>query len=314
MNTLEISASFPALGTTARILVTDHAALDEASEEVRAEVAAIDAACSRFRPDSELSALNDGAGGPVQVSALFLDALDVALRAARATGGKVTPTVGSAMRLLGYDRDFSEVNKKGGALQLEAVSLPGWRAARVDRATSSVQVPEGVELDLGATAKAFCSDRAARAAVARAGGGVLVSLGGDIAVAGATPGGGWPVRVTHNHADPIDAPGQTVTVPAGGLATSSTTVRRWERDGRTLHHLVDPSTGRSARGCWQTVSVAAGSCVDANIASTAAIIMGSDALRWLELQGLPARLVDNAGAVTVVAGWPLPDGADRPWS
>ncbi|MGI8752672.1 MAG: FAD:protein FMN transferase [Acidimicrobiales bacterium] len=139
---------------------------------------------------------------------------------------------------------------------------------------------------------------------------MLVSLGGDIAVAGLPPAGGWPVRVTRNHADPPDGPGQTVTIKAGGLATSSTQVRRWERGGKAVHHLVDPSTGRSTRGCWQTVTVAAGSCVDANIASTASIILGSGAPAWLEQRQLPARLVDTTGAVTVVAGWPTRSAAD----
>lgn len=309
MNRVEASTSFPALGTTASILVTDPDALPVALTVLQAEVDAIDRACSRFRPDSELAMVNAAGGRPVRVSALFLDAVDVARHAARATGGRVTPTVGSAMRVLGYDRDFSTIDRFGSAINVDAKAVPGWQEIHVDPETRRVQVPAGVLLDLGATAKALCADRAAPTVAARTGAGTLVSLGGDIAVAGSAPPGGWPIRVTQNHADPPDAPGQTVSIVSGGMATSSTTLRRWERGGRPVHHLVDPSTGLPAQEWWQTVTVAAGSCVDANIASTAAILLGVDAVRWLEQQRLPARLVDTAGTVTVVAGWPPPTEA-----
>ncbi len=303
-------SSFPALGTTATILVTEPDVLTAAISVLHAELDAMDLACSRFRSDSELAEVNSAAGRPVSVSPLFLEAVEVALRAARATDGRVTPTVGSAMRVLGYDRDFAAVDPVGAGVSVAAVAVPAWQVVGVDRSTCRVWVPAGVELDLGATAKARCADRAARAAAARVGGGVLVSLGGDIAVAGSPPQRGWPVRVTQNHADPPDGPGQTITLTAGGLATSSTQVRRWERDGKVVHHLVDPSTGWSTQECWQTVSVAAGCCVDANVASTASIILGSAAPGWLEQRRLPGRLVDAAGAVTVVAGWPSRSEAD----
>lgn len=302
-------SSFPALGTTATILVTDPGVLPAAMEVLQGELNAIDVACSRFRRDSELAQINAAAGRPVRVSPLFFEAVEIALRGAQMTDGRVTPTVGSAMKVLGYDRDFTVIAREGAGVTVTAVAVPAWQVVEVDASSCSVRVPAGVELDLGATAKAMCADRAARAAAARVGGGVLVSLGGDIAVAGPPPAGGWAIRVTHDHADPPDGPGQTVTITAGGLATSSTEVRQWERGGTTVHHLLDPSTGQSARGCWQTVSVAAGSCVDANIASTSSIILGGDAPGWLEQRRLPARLVDSNGAVTIVAGWPTPPEA-----
>ncbi len=138
---------------------------------------------------------------------------------------------------------------------------------------------------------------------------MLVSLGGDIAVAGPAPADGWRVRVTDDHAAGPDAPGQTVTIRSGGLATSSTTVRAWAVGGQRVHHIIDPATGL-ARSCWRTVSVAAGSCVDANTASTAAIIRSEAALPWLRDAGLPARLVRDDGSVETTAGWPSdPDPA-----
>ncbi|HEX5496594.1 MAG TPA: FAD:protein FMN transferase, partial [Mycobacteriales bacterium] len=139
--------------------------------------------------------------------------------------------------------------------------------------------------------------------------GVLVSLGGDIGFGGRAPAGGWTVRVQDAPGHPRDVPdgpSDTVTVTGGGLATSSTTARRWYRGGTMLHHLIDPLTSLPARSPWRTVTVHAGSCVDANTASTAALVRGADGAAWLAGRGLPARLVDTHGRVHTVGGWPAP--------
>ena len=81
-------------------------------------------------------------------------------------------------------------------------------------------------------------------------------------------------------------------------------MRRWRRGGATLHHLIDPRTGLPADGPWRSATAAAATCVDANIAATAAIVLGNEAPRWLEAAGVPARLVDRWGAVARIAGWP----------
>lgn len=295
------TARWPALGTTASVVVCEAHALRHARVAVEAELAAMDLSCSRFRNDSDLSHLNAMGGRPVPVGPLLFEAIVVALRAAELTAGAVDPTIGEALLLAGYDRDFSSGLVER-ARPLSARRVRGWRAVSVDHARRRVTLPRGVQLDLGATAKALAADRAATAAAEAAdGGGVLVNLGGDIAVAGPPPPGGWPVRVTDDHGAPPDAPGQSLTIRSGGLATSSTTVRRW---GRASHHIIDPRTGRPAASRWRTVSVAAASCVDANTASTAAIVRGDDAPAWLEAHGLPARLVDRDGEVLTVANWP----------
>jgi thiamine biosynthesis lipoprotein len=308
--------NFPALGTTATVLVTGAgpSIVDLVGQAVEAEVAAMDQAASRFRADSELTRINRAAGGPVAVSPLLIEAVEVALRAARLTGGMVDPTIGKALRLLGYDRDFARLDRMGGPVELQAEAVPGWQLLTVDRRTGIVRIPAGVELDLGATAKALAADRAAAAAIEAAAHrgdsaepvGVLVSLGGDVATAGPPPPGGWSIRVTDDHAGPVDATGQTITINGGALATSGTTVRRWQRGAVVCHHLIDPATGQPAAACWQTVSVAAATCVDANTASTAAVILGKRAVGWLAERNLPARLVDEHGKVTTTAGWPAP--------
>jgi thiamine biosynthesis lipoprotein len=297
------SASWPALGSTAGVLVTDAEAMGSARALLEDELAAIDRACSRFRRDSELSRVNAAAGLPVAASELFLEAVEVAIRAAQLTDGDVDPTVGLAMRAIGYDRDFEAVLRDGHGSASPA-PVAGWENVQVDRRAGTVRAARGVELDLGATAKALAADLAARRINEALGCGVLVNLGGDVSVAGQAPAGGWRVRVTDDHRGGRDADGQTVSIDSGGLATSSTTVRQWTAGGQRRHHIVDPRSGVSAPVVWRTASVAAGSCVDANIASTAAIVRGARAPAWLRDLGLPSRLVRADGEVVPLGGWP----------
>jgi thiamine biosynthesis lipoprotein len=184
-----------------------------------------------------------------------------------------------------------------------------------DEQARLLRVPPGVRLDLGATAKAWAADRSAARIAAALGCGALVSLGGDIAVSGHTPAGGWRIRVqdiSGRPEDPPAGPSTVVAIHGGGLATSSTAARRWRRGGDVLHHILDPHTGLPAAPVWRTVSVAAASCTDANIASTAAIIRGRAAPDWLTGLGLPARLVDEAGQVRTINGWPAETAGGTP--
>jgi len=296
------SASFEAIGVTNRVTVTERDALPRALEIAVAEVAALDRACSRFRHDSELVRLNRAAGRAVAVSPRLLEAIEVALAAAEASDGLVDPTVGAAMRGIGYDRDFDVVVGSGAGRTFSLVPASGWQSVQVDRERGLVSLRRGTELDLGATAKALAADRIAEAVAAETDTAVLVSLGGDIAVCG-SPEGGWPVRVTDDHRDTGEG-GQTVGIQAGGLATSSTTVRRWRAGQVEMHHVVDPSTGVPAVEHWRTVSVAADSCVDANAAATAAIVQGDLALDRLESLGFAARLTRLDGSVARTSRWP----------
>jgi thiamine biosynthesis lipoprotein len=310
-------ASFPALGSTAVVVSTEREALDDATAAVRETVDAFDQACSRFREDSELTTLNRAGGRTLAVGPILLEAVAAAVRAAELTDGDVDPTLGQALIALGYDRDFelglddrgSTATGASGSVAFAAV--PGWRTIRVDPRAGTVGLGAGVTLDLGATAKALACDHAAAAAGDAAGCGVLVSLGGDIATAGPAPTGGWRIRVTDDHRAGVQAPGQWITIHSGGLATSSTTARRWRSGGESVHHLLDPRTGRPSRGGWRTVSVAAATCLDANIATTAAIVRGRRAAPWLRELELPARLVTDDGRAVHIAGWPE-DGDDLP--
>jgi FAD:protein FMN transferase len=301
-----VGLELPALGCTASLLVTDPEQLVAAGAILRVELAAIDRACSRFRSDSEISRLHREAGAPATVSPLLAEALDVALRAAELTDGLVDPTVGRAVVALGYDRDFDEVVQAGPQVPAPraAAPAPGWWRLHWDPERREVLLPRGVLVDLGATAKALAADRAAALAAEVTGCGVLVGLGGDVAVAGEPPVDGWRIAVADDHREALDAPDERVTLHGGGMATSGTTNRAWWRDGRRHHHIVDPRTGENPPAAWKTVTVAAARCVDANTASTAAIVLGPRAPGWLSGLGLPARLVDPDGRVVTTAGWP----------
>ena len=300
-------ADWDAIGTRIRLVVTEASQLDWARAILTDDLAALDAACSRFRADSELMALDASAGQPTTVSPLLAEAVGAALRGAMLTDGLVDPTVGRAMEAIGYDRDFDSVPAHGAALRITVSHVPQWRQIRLDESAHLLTVPAGVRLDLGATAKAWAADRSAQRIGRQLGCGVLVSLGGDIAVAGQVPTGGWSIRVqdiTGDPSSPAQGPSGVIAIRAGGLATSSTSARRWQRGGDLMHHILDPRTGRPADSDWRTVSVAAGSALDANIASTASIIRGRSAVGWLAKLGLPARLVAVDGSVTTLAGWP----------
>jgi thiamine biosynthesis lipoprotein len=299
------SATWRALGTTVQLLVAD-GDLPAARKAVTAVLDEVDRTYSRFRADSEISRLNARAGQVVPISPLLAEAVGAALRASRASDGLVDPTVGRAMRMVGYDDDFATIVGRTDSLVLRLEPVPGWQAVRLDARRRTVRIAPGVELDLGSTGKALASDMAAAAAGATSCAGALVGLGGDIATWGRPPDGGWRVLAAEDHATPADESGEVIALHAGSIATSGTTVRRWRRGDVTLHHLIDPRSGLPAVSPWRTASVIAATCVDANTAATAAVIRGGDAPEWLDGLGLAARLVSVDGQIRRMGGWPQP--------
>jgi FAD:protein FMN transferase len=292
--------------TIAMVAVDPPDAIDAAAELLRLEIAAFDLACNRFRFDSEVSVLNHLGRTRGPASPLFMEALESALRGARVTDGAVDPTVGRSLLALGYDCDYRELRgRPSDRPLLEAPApAPGWHGVRLDERERRVELPPGVVLDLGATAKALCVDRAAQSVAQELGVGVVVNIGGDLAVAGPPPRDGWLVSVRENSSDERADDQCSVSVFDGGLATSGTSVRRWTRAGREIHHIVDPRTGWPAPAVWVLVTVSAASCLDANTASTAAIVWGHEAPFRLAQFGLPARFVGADGQVIEVGGWP----------
>lgn len=237
---------------------------------------------SRFRSDSELSSVNRSTGFVVPVSAPFAAMVEVALGAAVRTGGAVDPTLGEAIEAAGYDRDFAH-------LEPSEPARPGargrWRA--VWTAGRFLFRPDGLRLDLNGVVKGKTVDDALQL-IAR--GACFVSAGGDLATRGpldvALPGGG------------------AVRVLAGGLATSGSARRRWLRDGVWQHHLIDPRTGRPAGSPWQEVTVAAATCLQADVAAKAAFLLGPGGPGFLERHGLAGTFLRPDGHVVRTSTWP----------
>jgi len=234
---------------------------------------------SRFCPDSELSRVNRAPGTVVKVSAAFAEMLVVAVRAARQTDGLVDPTLGAAIEAAGYDRDFSDLQPS--AEPAEPGACGRWRSLRLRR--TLLHRPHGVRVDLNGVVKGKTVDDA----LALIDGEGFVSAGGDLAARGAVdvalPGGG-AVRVLN-----------------GGLATSSVVRRRWLRAGVWQHHLMDPATGRSCETPWREVTVSAATCLEADVAAKAALLLGHDGPGWLECRGLAGRFLPGLGDALSVA-------------
>ena len=307
-----VGSEFRAIGTTVRLLTTDPRALVPATGLLRRHLEALDLAASRFRLDSEVSRLAAAAAdGPAHLHAspVLAGSVRAALHAARITHGLVDPTVGAALVVSGYDADIDVVRARrgpSGTATGAGVLVPGWRSVTIDH-DGLLTVPRGCLLDLGASAKAHAADVVADRLAAHLPGGFLVNLGGDVALSGDTPLDGWSIAVDgpDDHAAPAR---QVVVLVSGqGIATSSTRLRTWPgADGEAHHHIVDPRTGRTAPAHWAQVTCVAATALEANAASTAAVVLGADAPDWLTAHGIPARLERLDGSAVHTPGWPTP--------
>lgn len=299
------STTFPALGTSVFVAVRDPAELMTARLIAGQVLDDVDEVCSRFRPDSDLVRVNVHPDTWVEVDPLLVAAVEVAVVAARATDGLVHPLLGRQLVELGYDRDFDLLVDHTDAEDRES-DLPdadAWRRIRL--AHGALRIPAGTSLDLGATGKAWAADLIATAYEQHLEHSAVVSVGGDLRIS-SPDDRTWPVAVAERPGTPPD---DLVGLDRGGLATSSTQVRRWTRAGVRRHHLLDPRTGQPAREVWRTVTATGATCSAANTASTAAVVLGEEAPRWLAEHGVAARLVAADGAVTTVGGWPTEGSA-----
>ncbi|MGA9774415.1 MAG: FAD:protein FMN transferase, partial [Candidatus Dormiibacterota bacterium] len=234
-------ASRPALGTTAQVVLHGKHVGPAALRAMDGLLDDLDLEASRFRQDSELSRVNASSSPELEVSPGFAALLEPALEWARRTHGLLDPTVGRAVVNAGYTGDFVGLERDQSGPAPGKSPAPGWW--QVELSGTHLRRPPGVVLDLGSTSKAQVADRAAAELLALSGAAVLVSLGGDLATAGAIPPGGWVVRVGDDHQGRMGAEGQTVVLTARALATSSRAVRQWRRGGEPMHHLIDPRRG-----------------------------------------------------------------------
>lgn len=304
MYQITASTTFRAIGTEHRISVTEPSVLPKAVAIAKHHLAHLDLAASRFRFDSEVMTLSrltpTHSDGTVTatVSPLLATYLAEALEAARWTGGLVDPTVGTTLSAAGYDADIASVRSRPTFTRILAAPTISWRDVTLN--DDRLRMPAGTVLDLGATAKARAADVVATVLGQRLPGGFLVCLGGDCAVSGDAPAGGWAVAVSRHDGSVA----QLVTTAGAALATSSTQHRTWPTDHGRAHHILNPATGEPADAVWSAVTCVAGSAVLANAASTAAVVLGDDAPGWLARRGLAARLESQDGSVVTTAGWP----------
>ncbi len=303
---------FSLWGTSGVLGVTDPTALVPARRRLDALLAEIEEAASRFRPGTEILRLNEAAGtGPLRVSATLLDLVCVALDSSSATDGACDPTVADSLIELGYDRDFDHLEE--GDHELAPVTVhpaPGVSSIEVDREASTVSLPHGVHLDLGATAKARAADRGAELLAHEFQTGVLVDLGGDLRVAGAPPESGWQIGIVASaRTHELDDVQEVVSIRSGAVASSSTAIRRWRRGDTEFHHIVDPATGSSASTTFSLVTVVAPTCSEANALATAGVVWGEDALFELPQRAIAARLVRSNGEVERLGAWPSAEEA-----
>lgn len=295
------SATWHAWSCLVRLVVDDDTCLVPARRRLETLMAEVGSSVNRFDPDSDLSRINRSAGSMVSVRARTLALVDAALDAAALTGGAVDPTVGMHMMHNGYAADIEFI--RGQVVTLPTAKTPrqaDWTRVQMNHEVRHIGVPVGIALDLGATAKSFTADMAALELSSFFGTAVLVEIGGDVSVGGRRANG-WTIAV----GEQAGGPGQDICVSRGGVATSSTTSRRWQSADGELHHIIDPRTGRPAVGPWRTVSVWSDTALQANTASTAAIVLGDEARPYLQESGYAARLVGTDGEIVMTGHWPM---------
>lgn len=252
---------------------------------------AVEATCSRFDPDSELSRLCAQTGTPVTVSPLLFELLALAVAIADRSGGAFDPTVGARLAQRGVNRAWDT-----GRVVLPPPELPttvSWRDVQLDRDAGTVTLRAPLQLDLGALAKGFAADLMMEAL--RDLPHASIHAGGDVCCHGVHPAHrAWRIGVRHPHRP--DSMGAVAELAEGAVCTSG----NYERAGeaRAGRHLLDPRTDEPAAGL-ASVTVVAPTAVIADGLSTAAFVLGPhDAPAWLAQEGVDALLVSDAGVMT----------------
>lgn len=288
-----VDVSFAALGTTVRFIATGPAA-DTAIEQASADVLAYHARLSRFRPDSELSALNADPRPVVPASPLLRDAVRAALWAAAFSGGLVDPSLLDALVAAGYGRSYERPSTvpvpSGPRVAARPDPAHRWREIRVDDVKGTIERPPGLRLDLGGSGKGHAADIAARRFAGCRN--WVVDCGGDIRI-----GGTRRVEIAH----PLrPEPAAEIVVTNGSVATSSVVSRAWRTaDGRPAHHLLDPSTRRPVRSGLLSATALAPTTLHAETVAKVALMLGPGPARTvLAVHG--GVLVHEDGAVEII--------------
>lgn len=280
--------SFEALGTTVDVIVRSRERPVAALASVRAWFWTVEAKLSRFRDDSLVCRLNRG---EVIEDWMVAELATIGVTAWHATGGFVNPLVTAALETSGYDVSFGSWEGPRGVRRSQLVPSP---AEAIEVAGSVVRLRKG-KLDFGGLAKGWAVDRVAEL-LAEEGLDALVNAGGDLRAMGeeSAGAGGWHVA--------IEAPDGRVAwegAVKGAIATSTVLRRRWPTtDGDWGHHLIDPRTGMPSEGPLVQVSVAATSCLWAEVWSKAILIGGLDTFERARSNVVGVLAFDRDGKAT----------------
>ncbi len=302
LSTSDIATSrFDALGTEIVVSVTDFTYLGMVLQHTHTCIDDIDHTFSRFRADSELERLHRRGPGLHPASPLFIELLSLALRASHSTDGVFDPTIRGALEAAGYDRSIELIESSGPGSDQDAVAAGRWTEIEVDARRGTVLIPEGVRLDFGGIGKGFAVDYTMRG-LPPVDCGVLISAGGDLAVAGPPPDGGWICDIGSTR---DVEPEETVLLRRGAMATSGLGRRQWLRDGQRLHHLIDPLSGKPSDSHWSLVTIIAGTCVAADVATKSAFLKRAVGPQWIESLGMAGRFRALDGTITYTDHWPI---------
>jgi thiamine biosynthesis lipoprotein len=292
-----------AMGADAHVVVVgDPGGLAELARDT---VARLERCWSRFLPASDVTRINLAAGRPTTVDPTTLDLLEHAAAGWTATGGAFDPTQLAPLVAAGYDVSWDDPTRRT-FLPEDAFDRADPRMIRLDRSTSTVTAPVGTTVDPGGIGKGMAADLTVAALLDAGAAGALVSLGGDLSVGGTPPDGtGW--RIDVREAAPIGGPirsTQQLHLRAGGVATSGTSRHAWRHaDGASVHHVLDPATGRPTAGILEA-TVVAGSGAWAEIWATALVVAGpARTLPALEAAGFAAAWTDGDGTRRHSARW-----------
>lgn len=274
-----------------------------AQERLHYWIEVMDRTCNRFRPDSEISRLNNSQG-EVEVSTDLAMALVAARRAYELSEGLCDPTVLTSLETLGYDRDYDTIGLIDDA-DLNLRPVPGFVSLAFDEGARVVHMTPHSRIDLGASAKALVTDLVSADVAPHSG--VVVEVGGDVSARGRGHDGPWVIGIASTLTITGDEP--RITLENGAIATSSNSVRTWRRGHQVVGHIIDPRTGASAVTPFASASVIDADCVSANAFATAALLWGEDAAWHIAQAGRSARLVRLDGSVELVGAWPRGEAA-----
>lgn len=287
---MEAESRFRAMGSDVHVVIVGGTV--QLLEESRELIEHLESLWSRFRPDSEVSALNDVAGVPLPVSRETVGLVQRAVEGARVSEGRFDPTVLGDVIRSGYDRSFELLGDDTG----DAFSplVLGYEGIEVDAVRSTVRLPFGVGFDPGDIGKGYAADLLVEHLLREGAAGACVNMGGDLRVGGRGPTGGpWTIGIAH----PFPGrPMELVALEDGAIATSTKVRRAWGPNTDRRDHLIDPATGRPAESGLASATVIAAEGWQAEVMAKSVFVAGlSEGLVVLASTGVEGLLIDDQG-------------------